>query len=130
MFLLTLSRCLTTSKPATLADPEEGFARVHRILIVVDLPAPFGPRKPKVSPAVTAKLIPRTASISPYRLTRSVTWTTGSLTRRPPACRGGAPPARGGGGSRRAPRRSLSGRPRPGSGTSSGGSARAPRGPG
>ena len=33
--------------------------------IVVDLPAPLGPRKPNVSPASTRKEMPFTASISP-----------------------------------------------------------------
>jgi hypothetical protein len=36
---------------------------VQSILIVVVLPAPFGPRKPKISPRPTWKLTPRTASI-------------------------------------------------------------------
>src|SRR5512138_2034559 len=43
--------------------------------MVVDLPAPFGRRKPKISPARTAKLIPSTAVKRPKRLTRSVTTT-------------------------------------------------------
>src|SRR5215510_14877151 len=69
----TVSRSRTTSCPATLAVPEVGSARVHRILIVVDLPAPFGPRKPKVSPAETSQSMPRTASISPYLLVSALT---------------------------------------------------------
>src|SRR5687767_13625342 len=36
---------------------------------VVDLPAPFGPSKPKISPSRTSKLIPFTASKSPYFFT-------------------------------------------------------------
>ena len=40
----------TTSYPATLARPAVGRASVQRILMVVDLPAPFGPRKAKTSP--------------------------------------------------------------------------------
>ena len=43
------------------------------MLIVVDLPAPFGPRKPNTSRVATSKLIPRTARTSPNVLTRSVT---------------------------------------------------------
>ncbi len=43
------------------------------MLIVVDLPAPFGPRKPNVSPVATSKSMPRTASMSPYRLVSSLT---------------------------------------------------------
>ena len=48
-----------------LRVPEVALASVQRILIVVVLPAPFGPRKPNVSPTVTSKSIPRTASTSP-----------------------------------------------------------------
>ena len=65
MLRRTAARSRTTSKPATLASPAVGFASVQRILIVVDLPAPFGPRNPNVSPACTARSRPRTASTSP-----------------------------------------------------------------
>ena len=34
---------------------------------VVVLPAPFGPRKPKISPRATCRLTPRTASTAPPR---------------------------------------------------------------
>src|SRR6202522_1262454 len=73
MLRRTVSRSRTTSWPATLAEPVVGSARVHRILMVVDLPAPFGPRKPNVSPAATSKSMPRTASISPYFLVSALT---------------------------------------------------------
>ena len=33
--------------------PEVGASKPVRILMVVDFPAPFGPRKPKNCPAVT-----------------------------------------------------------------------------
>src|SRR5215469_11509872 len=79
MFRRTASVSFVTSYPATVALPEVGVARVHKILIVVDLPAPFGPRKPNVSPGLTSKSIPRTASISPYRLVSPSTWTAGRL---------------------------------------------------
>src|SRR6266576_6655706 len=87
MLRRTASRSEVTSWPATRADPDVGRASVHSILIVVDLPAPFGPRKPNVSPGLTSKSIPRTASISPYRLVSPLTRTAGW-----PA--GDAPPAR------------------------------------
>ena len=35
--------------------------------IVVVLPAPFGPRKPKISPSFTCRSTPRTASTMPLR---------------------------------------------------------------
>src|SRR5579875_798500 len=83
MLRRTASRSRLTSWPATRAIPEVGCASVHKILIVVDLPAPFGPRKPNVSPAATSKSMPRTASISPYRLVSPLTRTAGC--RSPPA---------------------------------------------
>jgi hypothetical protein len=38
---------------------------VVNIFIVVDLPAPFGPRKPKISPDSTRRSTPREATTSP-----------------------------------------------------------------
>src|SRR5215212_11951836 len=73
----TSSRSWTTSKPATRALPSVGRSRVHRILIVVDLPAPLGPRKPNSSPARTDRSMPRTASTSSYFLTRPLASTAG-----------------------------------------------------
>src|ERR1035438_9664275 len=43
--------------------------------MVVDLPAPFGPRKPKTSPFRISRLIRSTATKSPKRLTRFSTTT-------------------------------------------------------
>src|ERR1019366_6144886 len=62
-----------TSKPATLTCPAVGRASVHSMLIVVDLPAPFGPRNANTSPSRTSKLIPSTAVNVPNRLVRSRT---------------------------------------------------------
>jgi hypothetical protein len=45
--------------------PESGFARVVRILTVVDLPAPFGPRSPKTVPGSTVTSMPFRAMTSP-----------------------------------------------------------------
>ncbi len=56
---------LTTSKPPTVARPEVGRASVVKILIVVLLPAPFGPKNPKIFPASTRKPIPWTAVTFP-----------------------------------------------------------------
>jgi hypothetical protein len=51
--------------PAVLVpDRDVGRSRVVRILIVVVLPAPFGPSSPKSSPGSTEKLTPRSASTS------------------------------------------------------------------
>src|SRR3954471_10365099 len=67
MLRRTSSRSLVTSCPATCALPALGVISVQSMLIVVDLPAPLGPRKPNVSPLWTSRSIPRTASISPKR---------------------------------------------------------------
>jgi len=65
----TWSRSAATSKPATRAVPSVASARVQRILMVVDFPAPLGPRKPKVSPGRTSRSMPATASTCLKRLT-------------------------------------------------------------
>src|SRR6266540_6974501 len=47
------------------ATPADGRNRPISILIVVVLPAPFGPRKPKISPGRTSRSTPLTAGVSP-----------------------------------------------------------------
>src|SRR5580704_10433488 len=66
-----------TSKPATLPLPELGASNPHRMRIVVDLPAPFGPRKPKISPRWTSSVTSFTATKSPKRLVRCSIRTAG-----------------------------------------------------
>ncbi len=61
----TSSGSLATSTPATRADPDVIDSSVVSIFTVVDLPAPFGPRKPKTSPDSTVRSTPRTASMPP-----------------------------------------------------------------
>jgi len=61
----TASGSRATSRPATVAVPLVIVSSVVSIRTVVDLPAPFGPRKPKTSPVRTARSTPRTASTSP-----------------------------------------------------------------
>src|SRR5439155_26785798 len=69
-------RCLTaagscmTSMPATRAMPAVGVSNVQSMEMVVDLPAPLGPRNPKISPPWTSRSIPATATRSPYFLIR------------------------------------------------------------
>src|SRR5689334_9693251 len=65
MLRRTSSRSVTTSWPATVAEPEVGFISVQSMLMVVVLPAPLGPRNPNTSPLATSKSTPRTALISP-----------------------------------------------------------------
>src|SRR4051794_35265997 len=50
------------------APPHVGRTRPSSIRSVVDLPAPFGPRKPVTAPARTSKLRSSTATTSPKRL--------------------------------------------------------------
>src|SRR5215469_12872534 len=62
---------LTGSWPATLSHPSLGLSTVVSILIVVVLPAPLGPRKPKMTPSGTANEAWSTAVKPLKRLTRS-----------------------------------------------------------
>ena len=48
-----------------MIDPEVGTPSVVIILMVVVLPAPFGPRNPHTSPSSTSKLMSSTAFIPP-----------------------------------------------------------------
>src|ERR687894_804635 len=61
----------TTSWPSTRAVPDVGVRSVISILIVVVLPAPFGPSRPNSSPRRTVKLTPRTASTTSGRRRRT-----------------------------------------------------------
>ena len=47
------------------ARPPSGRSEPVSIFMVVDLPAPFGPRNPRTSPRATEKLIPSTAVNGP-----------------------------------------------------------------
>ena len=49
------------SKPFILTSPSVEEIKPVIIFIVVVFPAPFGPRKPSISPSLTVKLIPSTA---------------------------------------------------------------------
>src|SRR6202165_4070647 len=57
-----LAGCVASSQPATRAVPPLGASSVASMRSVVVLPAPFGPRKPKISPRVTERSTPATAS--------------------------------------------------------------------
>ena len=50
--------------PFTVAVPLVGFMRVDSMFRVVVLPAPLGPRKPRISPFWTLNGTPSTARIS------------------------------------------------------------------
>ena len=53
------------SYPAILTVPEVLLTREQRMPMVVDFPAPFGPRRPKNSPVSTVRLMPLRASNFP-----------------------------------------------------------------
>src|SRR5271157_81220 len=61
-----------------MASPDVGRSKPHSIRIVVDLPAPLGPRKPNISPGCASNEIWSTATKSPNFLTRSLTNTDGT----------------------------------------------------
>src|SRR5690554_2967808 len=56
------------SKPAMVAFPDEGLESPQSIFIAVVFPAPFAPRKPKISPAYTSSVTSFAAMKSPKRL--------------------------------------------------------------
>src|SRR5690242_8665996 len=73
---------LTTSKPASRADPPVGLMVVVSIPMVVDFPAPFGPSSPNTSPGSTWKSMAFTASTPPgYVLLRFRTSMVGRMFR-------------------------------------------------
>src|SRR5258708_12602180 len=65
--------CSSTSYPATVAVPPVGGRKHVRTRIVVVFPAPFGPRKPTISPLVTSKETLSTAIVRAYLLVRPCT---------------------------------------------------------
>ncbi len=74
------------SRPSSSSDPVVGRSKVVSILMVVVLPAPFGPRKAKISPAHTSNVTSLTAVTFPNALTtcwtrmigRSLTYALGA----------------------------------------------------
>src|SRR5690349_1509936 len=61
----TPSGSTVTSTPPTVAVPAVGSSRPQSMRMVVDLPAPLLPRKPKISPRRTSKLMLSTATNAP-----------------------------------------------------------------
>src|ERR1700755_2920991 len=57
--------CSTTSNPQTDTFPAEGDRKPVIIRMLVDLPAPLGPRNPSTSPFSTENKILSTASFGP-----------------------------------------------------------------
>src|ERR1022692_4456824 len=67
MLRRTAAGSRATSGPATSARPPVGTIMVERMRKSVDFPPPFGPSKPKISPALTSKLTFESARRDPYR---------------------------------------------------------------
>ena len=65
MFRRTCCGEFITSAPSTRTTPDVGFRSVASTLIVVVLPAPFGPMKPKTSPRGMVSDKSRTATCRP-----------------------------------------------------------------
>src|SRR5574341_1079840 len=63
----TLRASRSTRSPATCAVPEVGRSSPHSTRMVVVLPEPLGPRKPKISPRGTDRLTRSTAVKEPKR---------------------------------------------------------------
>src|SRR5690349_5012263 len=75
MFCFTSSDCVATSRLPTVALPLVGVSRPQSMRMVVDFPAPLGPRNPKISPRATSRFTRSTATNSPNCFTRSRVWT-------------------------------------------------------
>ena len=65
------------SMPRTDSSPPVRSSVPPIMRIVVDLPAPFGPSSPKLSPGATSKSMPSTATKSPYVLRNAWAWMAG-----------------------------------------------------
>src|SRR5262245_50185906 len=70
---LAASGSRARSWPSISTRPAVGLSSPAIIRMVVVLPAPFGPRKPWISPGSTSRLTPSTAVKRPYFLTSSST---------------------------------------------------------
>src|ERR1035441_6333365 len=79
----TSTAWVVMEKPATRASPEEAGNKVVSILMVVVLPAPLEPSKPKTSPALTDRVRASTAVKAPKRRVRACRSKTISFIRKP-----------------------------------------------
>ena len=66
----TSRACSGMDRPSSSMLPEVGGARPISMRMVVVLPAPFGPKKPKKLPRGTSRSSPSTAAFVPYTLRR------------------------------------------------------------
>ena len=80
--------CSAYRRPFTTTVPLVGASSPMIIRMVVDLPAPFGPRNPVTVPGLTVKSSRSTAVVSPYRF---VSWCA-SIIRVVPSITGAGSP--------------------------------------
>ena len=68
----TRSRSVAVSQvsPSSWISPSSAVVSPARILIIVLLPAPFGPATPRISPGFASRSSPSSARVSPYHLRR------------------------------------------------------------
>src|ERR1700733_16213830 len=70
----SLARCdglvWVTSLPCSMTRPADGLTRPEHALKMLVLPAPFGPTRPVIMPALTARVALLTASAPPYLMVR------------------------------------------------------------
>ena len=59
-----------TSAPCSVIRPADGLTRPEHALKMLVLPAPFGPTRPVIMPALTARVTLSTASAPPYLMVR------------------------------------------------------------
>src|SRR6186713_1416568 len=62
------SESVAASRPSIVTRPAAGGMKPVRIRMVVVLPAPLGPRKPRISPRATEKERSLMARVGPYDL--------------------------------------------------------------
>src|SRR5438477_941416 len=69
--------------PSSQASPEVGLSRPSNSFTDVVLPAPLGPRNPKISPRGTVIESPASATVLPNRFDRSTVCIAGESTAAP-----------------------------------------------
>src|SRR5437588_438748 len=79
--------CAAYLRPLTVVEPDVGASSPTIIRIVVDFPAPLGPRNPVTIPGRTVNDRSCTATLSPYRFVRPLASIMGIL----PGMSGGMP---------------------------------------
>ena len=73
-----------TRWPRSQPSPEVGLSKPSSSLTAVVLPAPFGPRNPKISPRGTVIVSPASATVLPNRFVSSTVWIAGEAAAPPP----------------------------------------------